>query len=159
MGASNKKVRKHRLHSNRCDRSSHCASARCTDRCILSACARAESIQSSYMPSRTPLREGLYTSSSALNVARTSSVMAWSSPHATCSATEQKKHARNKTKIQMQIQNINTCDTGQTRNKLLEQWVHLTNHTAGHWSSAGCERCSPLAVQTDTTLLRYVVID
>ena len=25
-----------------------------------------------------------------------------------------------------------TCDTGQTRNKLLEQWVHLTNHTAGH---------------------------
>ena len=25
-----------------------------------------------------------------------------------------------------------TCDTGQTLNKLLEQWVHLTNHTAGH---------------------------
>ena len=25
-----------------------------------------------------------------------------------------------------------TSDTGQTRNKLLEQWVHLTNHTAGH---------------------------
>ena len=25
-----------------------------------------------------------------------------------------------------------TCDTGQTRNKLLELWVHLTNHTAGH---------------------------
>ena len=24
------------------------------------------------------------------------------------------------------------CDTGQTRNKLLEQWVHLTNHAAGH---------------------------
>ena len=24
-----------------------------------------------------------------------------------------------------------TCDTGQTRNKLLELWVHLTNHTAG----------------------------
>ena len=23
----------------------------------------------------------------------------------------------------------NTCDTGQTRNKLLEQWVLLTNHT------------------------------
>ena len=31
------------------------------------------------------------------------------------------------------IQNTKyTCDTGQTRNKLLEQWVHLTNHTAGH---------------------------
>ena len=26
----------------------------------------------------------------------------------------------------------NTCDTGQTRNKLLEQWVHLTNHAAAH---------------------------
>ena len=25
-----------------------------------------------------------------------------------------------------------TSDTGQTRNKLLEQWMHLTNHTAGH---------------------------
>jgi hypothetical protein len=25
-----------------------------------------------------------------------------------------------------------TCDTGQTRNKLLAQWVHLTNHAAGH---------------------------
>ena len=25
-----------------------------------------------------------------------------------------------------------TCDTGQTRNKLLEQWVHLTNRAAGH---------------------------
>ena len=25
-----------------------------------------------------------------------------------------------------------TCDTGQTRNKLLEQWVHLQNHAAGH---------------------------
>ena len=25
-----------------------------------------------------------------------------------------------------------TCDTGQTRNKLLEQWVHLANHAAGH---------------------------
>ena len=24
-----------------------------------------------------------------------------------------------------------TCDTGQTRNKLLAQWVHLTNHAAG----------------------------
>ena len=33
-----------------------------------------------------------------------------------------------------QIQNTKyTCTTGQTRNKLLEQqWVHLTNHTAGH---------------------------
>ena len=29
-----------------------------------------------------------------------------------------------------------TCDTGQTRNKLLEQWVHLTNHTAGHSNKA-----------------------
>jgi hypothetical protein len=27
-----------------------------------------------------------------------------------------------------------TCDTGQTRNKLLAQWVHLTNHAAGHSS-------------------------
>jgi hypothetical protein len=26
----------------------------------------------------------------------------------------------------------NTCDTGQTRNKLLPQRVHLTNHAAGH---------------------------
>ena len=25
-----------------------------------------------------------------------------------------------------------TCDTSQTRNKLLAQWVHLTTHTAGH---------------------------
>ena len=25
-----------------------------------------------------------------------------------------------------------TCDTGQTGNKLLAQWVHLTNHAAGH---------------------------
>jgi hypothetical protein len=25
-----------------------------------------------------------------------------------------------------------TCDTGQTRNKLLAQWGHLTNHAAGH---------------------------
>ena len=25
-----------------------------------------------------------------------------------------------------------TCDTGQTRNKLLAQWVRLTNHAAGH---------------------------
>ena len=25
-----------------------------------------------------------------------------------------------------------TYNTGRTRNKLLEQWVHLTNHTAGH---------------------------
>ena len=36
--------------------------------------------------------------------------------------------------------NTNTkysCDTGQTRNKLLEQRVHLTNHTAGH-STADC---------------------
>ena len=31
------------------------------------------------------------------------------------------------------IQNTKyACNTGQTRNKLLEQWVHLTNHTAGH---------------------------
>ena len=29
-----------------------------------------------------------------------------------------------------QIPNIS--NKGQTRNKLLEQWVHLTNHTAGH---------------------------
>ena len=28
-----------------------------------------------------------------------------------------------------------TCDTGQTRNKLLEQWVHLANHAAGHSGS------------------------
>ena len=31
--------------------------------------------------------------------------------------------------------NTNTkynCNTGQTRKELLEQWVHLTNHTAGH---------------------------
>ena len=27
-----------------------------------------------------------------------------------------------------------TCNTGQTRNKLLEQWVLLTHHTAGHSS-------------------------
>ena len=26
-----------------------------------------------------------------------------------------------------------TCDTGQTRNQLLEQLVHLANHAAGHW--------------------------
>ncbi len=25
-----------------------------------------------------------------------------------------------------------TCDTGKTRNKMLAQWVHLTNHAAGH---------------------------
>ncbi len=31
--------------------------------------------------------------------------------------------------------NTNTkhiCDTGQTSNKLIAQWVHLTNHAAGH---------------------------
>ena len=33
-----------------------------------------------------------------------------------------------------------TCDTGQTRNKLLEQWMHLTNHTAGH-SRPGTRKC------------------
>ena len=33
------------------------------------------------------------------------------------------------------VTNTNTkynCDTGQTRNKLLAQWVHLTYHAAGH---------------------------
>jgi hypothetical protein len=33
-----------------------------------------------------------------------------------------------------------TCDTGQTRNKLLAQWVHLTNHAAGH-SRPGTGTC------------------
>ena len=35
------------------------------------------------------------------------------------------------TQIQIQIQNV-LCDTGHTINKLLAQWVHLTNRTAGH---------------------------
>ena len=35
--------------------------------------------------------------------------------------------------VKYQIPNTKcTCDTGQTRNKLLEQWVHLANHAAGH---------------------------
>ena len=45
-----------------------------------------------------------------------------------------------------------TCDTGQTRNKLLEQWMHLTNRTAGHsrpgtttrlTCQSGCSRYLP----------------
>ena len=38
-----------------------------------------------------------------------------------------------------------TCDTGQTRNKLLEQWVHLTNHTAGHSITAAQSPSASLA--------------
>ena len=42
-------------------------------------------------------------------------------------------HGVNTVTRQLQIPNTKyTRDTGQTRNKLLEQWVHLTNHTAGH---------------------------
>jgi hypothetical protein len=42
-------------------------------------------------------------------------------------------HAAATLQIQIQIQNTKyTCETGQTRNKLLAQWVHLTNHAAGH---------------------------
>jgi vacuolar protein 8 len=39
-------------------------------------------------------------------------------------SVENKKNTNTNTKY--------TCDTGQTRNKLLAQWVHLTNHAAGH---------------------------
>ena len=39
--------------------------------------------------------------------------------------------------IQIQIQNMtDTCDTGQTRNKLLEQWVHLTSRDVAADSAA-----------------------
>ena len=45
--------------------------------------------------------------------------------------------------ILIQIPDIYTCDTSQTRNKLLEQWVleqwvHLTNQTAGALEARQC---------------------
>ena len=61
--------------------------------------------------------------------------------------------------VKYQIPNTKyTCNTGQTRNKLLEQWVHLTNHTAtatssrptvaptSHPLAQASARCAPRAV-------------
>ncbi len=44
-----------------------------------------------------------------------------------------------------------TCDTGQTRNKLLAQWVHLTNHAVGH-SRPGTAHLTASREKTATTL-------
>ena len=51
--------------------------------------------------------------------------------------------SRHCSRIQIQYNTKYTCDTGQTRNKLLAQWVHLTNHAAGHskWGAGPHSDC------------------
>ena len=65
-------------------------------------------------------------------------------PRNSCSHTSTRMRTRTRARTQTSAKgffqgntntNTNTkytCDTGQARNKLLEQWMHLTNHTAGH---------------------------
>ncbi len=61
--------------------------------------------------------------------------------------------------------NTNTkyiCDTGQTRNKLLAQWVRTAHACAGACGAArearACTRASPLAPRTRVPLLRVLVV-
>jgi hypothetical protein len=49
-----------------------------------------------------------------------------------------------------------TCDTGQTRNKLLAQWVHLTNHAAGHSRPNTPNQCPPQLRARDIAIFAAV---
>ena len=45
-----------------------------------------------------------------------------------------------------------TCGTGQTLNKLLEQWVHLTNHAAGHSRPGTTHLTTTRVLRSENTL-------